>query len=67
MAKNTRATAHNKSGCVCPLITARAYRDLPCREQTELRHNHSLTDGETKQALEVLTEGGGAAVPISKY
>lgn len=47
-----------KPGCICLFITTRAYRDLPCREWTELKHNHSLTDGETEHALQVLTEGG---------
>lgn len=56
-----------KSSCVCPFIAARAYRDLTCGGLAELRHNHSLRDGETKPAPEVLTKGSEAAIAMSKY
>lgn len=49
------------------LLQSKAYRDLPCGRLAEFRYNHGLTDGEIKPASEVLTKGGGVAVPMSKY
>lgn len=57
--------------CHCPHVSQVVFVHLlqPVPTETSLVDSgqSSDTDGETKQALEVLTEGGGAAVPMSKY